>query len=85
MYLAEGPVLMLIENGTVRNGGLGGLYTPPAPLRESFPRALVRYFPPRAGVVRGTLLLASYVMYAVVDAWGSSAPPNALWECLAAL
>jgi hypothetical protein len=66
----------------VRNGGLGGLYTPPAPLRESFPRAMVRYLPPRAGVVRGTLLLATYVMYAVVD--GSSAPPN-LWECLAAL
>jgi len=37
---------------------------------ESFPCAMVRYLPPRAGVVRGTLLLATYVMYAVVD--GSS-------------
>jgi hypothetical protein len=48
MYLAEGPVLMLIEN-LVRNGGLGGLYTRPPPLRESFPRAKVRTVPPPQG------------------------------------
>jgi len=66
----------------VRNGGLGGLYTPPAPLRESFPRAMVRYLPPRAGVVHGTLLLVTYVMYAVV---GMGLPHPNIWECLAAL
>jgi hypothetical protein len=70
MYLAEGPVLMLIENGT-RWRSWGTLHPArPSPLRESFPCAMVRYLPPRAGVVRGTLLLATYVMYAVVD--GSS-------------
>jgi hypothetical protein len=63
----------------VRNGGLGGLYTRPPPLRESFPRAMVRTVPPPqgAGVVRETLLLVTYVMYAVV---GMGLPHPNIWE-----
>jgi hypothetical protein len=61
-----------------------GDFTPrPPPLRESFPRAMVRYLPPRAGVVHGTLLLVTYVMYAVVGRMGLPHPN--IWECLAAL
>ena len=83
MYLAEGPVLMLIENGTQwRSWGTLHPGRPP-PLRESFPRAMVRYLPPRAWVVRGALLLATYVMYAVVV--GTGLPHPNIWECLAAL
>jgi len=57
---------MLIENGTQwRSWG------------TLFPRAMVRYLPPRAGVVRGTLLLATYVMYAVVG-WVFRTPAKPL-------
>ena len=53
----------------VRNGGPWGLYTPPAPSERIIPTRNGTVTPPQGPwVVRGTLLLATYVMYAVVDA-----------------
>jgi len=71
MYLAEGPVLMLIENGTQwRSWG-----TLP-PLRESFPRAMVRTVPPPQG--RGGTWYASTgnVRHVRCGGDGSSAPKH---------
>jgi len=84
MYLAEGPVLMLMENGTQWRSW--GTLHPPAPSERIIPTRNGTYGTstpgPRAGVVRGTLLLVTYVMYAVV---GMGLPHPNIWECLAAL
>jgi len=81
MYLAEGPVLMLIENGTQWRSW--GTLHPARPSERIIPMRNGTVPPPQGrGGTWYASVLATYVMYAVVD--GSSAPPN-LWECLAAL